>query len=160
MVKSNGFLLLFEENYFLSLYPSLSLPVPHPPFDWWWFTAIMGFRECNWIMCWQLEEDRMEAIRCGGNWTTMQKIQQGYTIIGQIDSVMAAFHLYWENATEFSHLTACHYRTTEYSYQRSALAGAHEIHRGMINCDIRIKYLLENMPHLIWTILSVDAAIL
>lgn len=31
------------------------------------FIAIVGFCQCNRIMCWELEKNSMEAIRCGGN---------------------------------------------------------------------------------------------
>lgn len=54
----------------------------------------MGLCACNRVVRWKLEEDRMEAIRRRRDRTTMQAIQQGHPIIGEINTVMATVCLH------------------------------------------------------------------
>lgn len=42
----------------------------------------MGFCECNRVMRWKLEKDRMEAFRRRRDRTAMQTFQQRHSIIG------------------------------------------------------------------------------
>lgn len=68
----------------------------------------MGFRECHRIVCRQLEENRLETLRCRRNRTTMQAVQQGHSVAGQIDSLMAAIRLHRKSVEKLGHLAASH----------------------------------------------------